>query len=206
MNKSDDSSCDDQLRTSMTLVRDAQAFSEEAWLRLVKTYTPLIRYWIVAKGIQGHDTSDCCQDVFMKASGRLSHFVKNSPHDTFRGWLRSITNRVIADFYKERELERRVFDPVGPSAVKNAPDNFEVDSAMVSQLHCNERYLLAKRVMDILQNDFSVKQTTAFLEVVMNQKRPCDVAATLNTSVNNVYKAKCRILAKIREYFPDYTS
>lgn len=206
MNKPADSSSDDELKTSMTMVRDAQSFDDDAWERLVETYTPLIRYWIVSKGIQREDASDCCQEVFLKASRRLPHFVKNTPQDTFRGWLRSITNRTIADFYKRREKERGVFSFRSFHGFKNAPIDDVVGSEMTSQVLGNERHLLAMHVLNLIRRDFSDKQTTAFLEVVMNQKSPSDVAAKLNTSVNNVYKAKCRILAKIRQHFPDSTT
>lgn len=188
------------LRTSMTLVRDAQAFDEQAWSRLVQTYTPLISLWCASKGIQGHDAGDCCQEVFLRASRTLPSFAKKTPKDSFRAWLRSITSIVTADFYREKY--NAPFPIGGASAVKNVPAG-SMESALTSKLQLSERYVLAKRVMDIISQEFSQRQTKAFINVVMNQQTPSDVAAELKTTVNFVYKAKSRILARIRKLFPE---
>lgn len=198
MAKSSNSSS--ELRTSMTLVREAQAFDEQAWSRLVQTYTPLIYLWCAAKGIQGHDAGDCCQEVFLRASRTLPSFAKKTPKDSFRGWLRTITYIVTADYYREKYNKPT---PVGgSSAVKNVAAG-SIESALTSKLQFSERFLLARRVMDIISQEFSTRQTKAFINVVMNQRAPRDVAAELKTTVNFVYKAKSRILARIRKLFPE---
>ena len=92
----------DELQTSMTLVREAQAFDDDAWRRLVEIYTPLIRFWCAHKGIKSHDGGDCCQEVFMRISRRLPFFKKTKAAHTFRGWLRTITNAVVYDHYRKR--------------------------------------------------------------------------------------------------------
>ena len=196
--KSKDSAA--ELRTSMTLVREAQAFDEQAWAKLVKTYTPLISLWCAAKGIQGHDAGDCCQEVFLRASRTLPNFAKKTPSDSFRGWLRTITYVVAADYYRQKY--NRPLPVAGSSAVKDVAVE-SLESALTSRLHVSERYLLAKRVMDIVSQDFSKRQTEAFINVVIHQRPPSEVAAELKTTVNFVYKAKCRILAKIRTLFPE---
>lgn len=189
-----------ELRTSMTLVRNAQAFDEEAWARLVKTYTPLIILWCASKGIQGHDAGDCCQEVFLRASRTLPNFVKKTPNDSFRGWLRTITYVVAADFYRQKF--NRPLPLGGSSAVKDVADESS-ESTLTSKLQVSERYLLAKRVMEIVNQDFSKRQREAFIKVVIHQRTPSEVAAELKTTVNFVYKAKCRILARVRALFPE---
>lgn len=203
MTQSNESQLKDELQTSMTLVRGAQAFDNDAWLRLVNLYTPLIRYWCTSRGVRGHDIGDCCQDVFMKASNSLPSFQKTDRHHTFRGWLRQITKVVIHDFYRKHYR--------GPAIAVGGTSTVEAMAAHVgnehkgytSHLSKNERYLLARRVMDIIRRDFSPLQTKAFFNVVMHQRKPRDVAEDLKTTVNNVYKAKCRILARIRKMFPE---
>jgi RNA polymerase sigma-70 factor (ECF subfamily) len=203
MTTSGDSNSSDDLKTSMSMVRDAQAQDPDAWLRLVTIYTPLIRLWCITKGIRGHDIADCCQEVFMRASGRLPYFVKKNPKDSFRGWLRKITHVVVANYLRAKYKNVQIV-PGGSSAYEAfvaVPDANSKDS-ISSQIARTERHLLAKRVMDVIQKDFPSRQTKAFVNVVMYERRPRDVAEDLGTSVNFVYKAKCRILAKIRKLFP----
>ena len=205
----------DELQTSMTLVREAQAFDDDAWRRLVEIYTPLIRFWCAHKGVKGHDGGDCCQEVFLRTSRRLPFFKKTKATHTFRGWLRAITNAVVYDHYRKRYDSRAPIIVGDPNALDGLPvnsshsessDSEQEKRSTKSSMTRDERYLLARRVIAVIQNEFSSLQTNAFFDVVMHQRKPRDVAEDLKTSVNNIYKAKCRILARIRKLFPDLDS
>ena len=61
--------------TSATLLEQLRHPSQpDAWERFVSLYTPLIFYWALRKGLQGHDAADLVQDVFLVLVRRLPSF------------------------------------------------------------------------------------------------------------------------------------
>ncbi len=190
----------DDLKTSMSLVNDAQMDDQAAWYRLVKTYTPLISYWCRKRGIRTRDVTDCCQDVFLKISQSLPRFRKTEPSHTFRGWLYTITRYVVADFFGEGiQVGSGGSNAQEMFAAVAADEECEDSSSSVK----NEQVLLSRRIMKMVEKEFSELYVKAFTAVVIHRRKPSEVAEDLGTSVDNIYKAKCRILARIREEFPD---
>src|SRR5262249_61961873 len=88
--------------TSLTLLDRARANDVDAWARLVTLYTPLVRYWCLAGGLQSTDVDDVVQEVCRAALSGLANFRRDRPGDTFRGWLRTITLTALALHFRRR--------------------------------------------------------------------------------------------------------
>src|SRR6266851_1629818 len=88
--------------TSLTLLERVRANDADAWARLVRLYTPLVRYWCSRGGLQDADTDDVVQEVFRAALSGMADFRHDRPGDTFRGWLRGITRNLLALHFRQR--------------------------------------------------------------------------------------------------------
>lgn len=62
---------------------------------------------------------------------------------------------------------------------------------------------LHARAMEIIRAEFEQATWVAFREVVIEQRKPADVAAELGITLNAVYLAKSRILRRLREELGD---
>lgn len=115
---------DSGFATSLTLLEKAQSNDREAWNRLVAIYSPLVFHWCVTGSrLTKEDASDVVQDVFLAVSKSLTRFRHDRDGDTFRGWLRIITQNKIRNFVRQQKKHPR---PRGGSTANlrlmNSPD------------------------------------------------------------------------------------
>ncbi len=64
-----------------------------------------------------------------------------------------------------------------------------------------EEQFLCWRAADLVRRDVEETSWTAFWRVAVEGERPADVASDLGMSINAVYLARVRILARLREEF-----
>jgi RNA polymerase sigma-70 factor, ECF subfamily len=94
------SPCDDEL------VKLAQLGQLEAFTTLYDRYLPVV-YRRVRYVIPEQDIEDVTQEVFMAVIKSLKQFRGDS---LFSTWLRTLTNRQVANYYRQREPLQNLFD------------------------------------------------------------------------------------------------
>src|SRR5437763_2487541 len=100
--------------TSRSLLARVQANEADAWERLVNLHAPLVLHWCRCGGLQHHDVADVFQEVFQAVVAYVGGFRKEREGDTFRGWLRRITQNKLRDHF--RRLGREAQGVGGSSA------------------------------------------------------------------------------------------
>lgn len=177
--------------TPYSLLLAARDGRPEAWNRFVHLYGPLIYRWIRRAGLQSSDAADVTQDVLMSVSKDLVRFDPNRPDVRFRAWLWTITRRRIADAGRNRAPEQAVgsaIDEFGQwSHSDDPPTDPQTDSRTV-----------LRRALAIYRDRFDAKTWRAFWATVVEGREPTEVAQTLGVSRWSVYKARARILQRLR--------
>src|SRR5436190_1979458 len=121
--------------TSRSLLARVQADQPEAWERLVHLYAPLVHHWCRCGGLQDQDVADVFQQVFQAVVIHVSGFRKERAGDTFRGWLRRITQNKMRDHFRRlgRETpgvggssaQQRLVQLPGPQESEEIPQDAE---------------------------------------------------------------------------------
>jgi RNA polymerase sigma-70 factor, ECF subfamily len=188
--------------TSRSLLAQVQADVPQAWDRLVRLYAPLVLRWCRGHGLQDQDAADVFQEVFQAVVVHVGGFRKEREGDTFRGWLRRITQNKVRDHF--RRLGREAQGAGGSSARQRlaqlpvpppAGDDLPADDE-------EERGLLA-RALDLVRADFEPRTWAAFWGTAVEGRPPKDVAADLGMSPGAVRVAKSRVLHRLREELGD---
>ena len=65
---------------------------------------------------------------------------------------------------------------------------------------------IRQRALELLSGQFSARTWTAFYRTTVQGDQPQDVAADLQITVWAVYKARSRVLARLRSEFEDLLS
>lgn len=159
-----------------------------AWGRFVALYTPLLYHWLRGAGLNEHDAADLVQDIFTKLFVQLPTF-KYDPTQSFHAWLRTVAMNCRRDLQKKRA-------PVVGDAMD--PEAF-VPDAIESFIEREYRNQLAVRAMHILRSDFKPQTWQAVWDLVVENKPASEVAASAGMTVQAVYAAKCRVLARLRQ-------
>ncbi len=181
--------------TSSSLLLQAKASNQAAWDRLVSLYSPLIYRWCRRAGLQPADAADVGQEVFRAVARKLNDFRRTGPGDTFRGWLRTITQNKIRDHARIRLV------PLMQDKWLDAQRTPERESAgeVEQQEEVRDSHVLLWRAVELIRSEFEPVTWRAFWLVSVEARLPRDVAADLCVSVNAVYLAKSRVLRRLRE-------
>jgi RNA polymerase sigma-70 factor, ECF subfamily len=189
------------MATSRSLLGRVQADEADAWKRLVDLYAPLVFEWCRRTGLQNQDVADIFQEVFQAVVAHVGNFRKERQGDTFRGWLRRITQNKLRDYFRRRERDTR--GAGGSSALERLaqlPAPLPSDTVLPDDEA--ERGLFA-RGLDRIRCEFENRTWTAFWQTAVEGRSAHDVAADLSMTPGAVRVAKSRVLHRLREEIGD---
>lgn len=182
-----------------SLLERAKSRDEEAWRRLVYIYSPLVYQWCRKAGLEPNTSADVGQEVFVAVARNVGEFRRDTPGDSFRGWLCRITQNKLNDHW--RALNRNpaiVGDGLAEDLAASIGDS-DSDSAVMDNE--TDTRLLFQRVVDFVRGQFSDEDWRAFWRVTVDQVPAAQVADELGCTRNKVYVAKSRIMGSIRREF-----
>ncbi len=177
--------------THHSLLLAAREGRPEAWNRFVHLYGPLVYRWVRRSGYQSSDAADVTQDVMMSVSRDLANFDPSRADAKFRGWLWTITRRRIADKCRSRPIERDLGSAAGELPAPTLPVDPPTDAGL-------DRHALLTRALAIYRDRFDPKTWQAFWATVVESRDPDEVAKSIGVSRWTVYKARARILQRLR--------
>jgi RNA polymerase sigma-70 factor, ECF subfamily len=183
--------------TSTGLLQSVQSHDADAWRRLVRLYGPLVYRWARQAGLQAADAADITQDVFQTVAACVGEFRRCQTGDSFRGWLRAITRNKIGDQF--RRLQSNVLAKGGTAAMEQmhaVPALSE--QASPSDKVCEDG-LLSQGAMALVRSEFEDRTWQAFWKTAAEGRPTADVAQELGMTLQAVYKAKSRVLARLRQ-------
>ncbi len=178
--------------TSPTLIVSVRDGDDAAWRRLVKIYGPLVFRWCQRCGLQESDAFDASQEVLMGVNRSLEKFEHQACGGSFRAWLWTITRNKVANFRDQSSNEPKAGGGTQAlQAIESLPDKSPETSEDIAELHL--------RALEGLKLTFTTQTWTAFWRVAVEGDAAADVAEDLGITVWAVYKARSRILLKLKE-------
>jgi RNA polymerase sigma-70 factor (ECF subfamily) len=182
--------------TSHTLLERVQRLDPEAWRRFAALYAPIVYRWAIRYGLQPHDASDVTQDTFQAVAQNIQRFQRRTASDSLRGWLWAITRNKIRDHFRQRQKQPAA---IGGSEAHgqlqqtpNPPEHLEESADLVAAE-------LSNRAMRLIQNEFEATTWQAFWATAVEGRYVADVATQLGLTQAAVYKAKSRVLLRLRQ-------
>jgi RNA polymerase sigma-70 factor (ECF subfamily) len=179
----------------------ARSANPNAWVIIVTRYSPKIMTWMLLAGVDSSDAPDLLQDVWRSVLVSLKNFRREKHDDTFRGWLRTITQRRIADYFESRSQQPRHIPLAQLESIQSQKLLTDEITSNVS-----ERVKLLQKSMQQVESE--VKPTTwlVFQMHVIEEKSVEDVAAILKIPTYSVYTSKSRVIKRLRELLEDNQS
>jgi len=172
----------------------------EAWRRLTQLFGPLVYHWCRRSGLRPADSADVVQEVFRSVAMGLAGFRRDRPGDTFRGWIATIARNRIRDHFR-----RCSKGPQGRGGtdfqqrILNLPAADE-DASLDGQSTASDQSRgVLHRAVNLVRAEFEDRTWQAFWRTAVQHQAASDAAADLGISVNAVYKAKSRVLRRLRD-------
>ena len=184
-------------RTSPSLLLRVQADDQAAWTRLVDLYAPLVYHWCRRAQLGSEDTADVFQETFRALAQHIRDFRRDRTGDTFRGWLRTITQNKIRDHFRRLQNEPKAVGGTDANLRMNsAPDPISLEEDESEQKIVNQ---VLHRTLETIRGEFEERTWHAFWQVQIEGKSTSDVGAALGMTAAAVRKAKLRVLARLRQ-------
>ena len=181
---------------SSTLLQRVKARRPEAWERLVDLYGPVVYRWCRQSGVASADAADLVQEVFSSVATHVADFRREGSGDSFGAWLGTITRNKVRDFYRrrrDRPAARGGTDAQQQFLQIPEPPDFSQPSHQPTR-----EGLLSRQALDLVRAEFENRTWEAFWRTTVDGQKPADVAEDLGMSLHAVYKAKSRVLRRLR--------
>ncbi len=151
--------------------------------------------------MQPQDASDVMQDVFQSLLPDLASFRRRNAQDSFRGWLWTVCRNKIRDhFRRQKNRAQAVGGTQAHQVLQRMAEVLPNSSDEESQTELSG---VRRRALELLSGNFESRSWQAFWRSAIEGDAPADVATDLGISVWAVYKARARVLQKLREEFAD---
>lgn len=187
----------DKVTSLSLLVRLRDSSDDDAWRDFRDLYGPLIRHWLMRRGVREHDADDVGQDVMQLLVTELAKFEHNGRIGALRCWLRQVVANRLKTFW--RQQNRRV-DPTGGSDYGAMADQLADPNSQLSRLWDDEYHrAVCDRLLNLAKSEFQPQTMDAFRGVAIEGRRASEVAEELGMTANAVRIAQSRVMRRLRE-------
>lgn len=158
-----------------------------AWNEFVALYGPKIHQWCCHRGLQPQDAEDVTQNVLIRIARNMQSFVYD-PGQSFRGWLRRITENAVIDLFRERK-RNQVGDENTLALLENTEARVELAERLKEVFDIELLQEAKLRVKERIES----KRWQAWELTAVEQLSGSEVADRLKMNVATVYSSRYQV-------------
>ena len=187
----------DPAPTSPTLLNDVRnPGDQQAWEQFHARYAPMIRGW--CQRWFPREADDMVQEVMGELVFIMRSFTYKPEEGRFRGWLKTVTHRMMARLKRSRPLLVD-FD---------ALDAAEASTDLWERIGAEYDLELLERAKRKVRGRVEPRTWSAYEETAEQLRGPAEVARELGMKIGAVYQAKSHVLKLLQQEvtFLDHSS
>lgn len=175
---------------------------ERSWRDFFETYWRLIYSTARKGGLSDAEAQEVVQETVIAVAKKMKDFKYDPAVGSFKGWLKLVTRRRIADQYRKRKpQEVGLADAdtagAGTRAIEKLPG--EAGDTVDAAWEVDWQQSLLDRAVELVRTQISPRQYQIFDLYVLRQWPASQVAASLDISTAQVHLAKHRVQAQIKK-------
>ena len=184
--------------TSLSLLERLRDSSDnDAWQRFHDLYGPMIRYWLVRRGVHDADADDIQQDVMQLAVVELAEFQHNGRVGALRCWLRQVVGNRLRGYWRRKNRDGAA--PEASAFITLAEQLADPESDLSRAWDEEYHRVVCSRLLSMAQDEFEPQTMAAFRRVALDGLKPAEAAIELGMTANAVRIAQSRVLRRLRE-------
>ena len=190
----------ERTRASLILrLQDAEDMA--AWDEFSAIYGPVVFNVATSRGFQSADAENLVQEVFMAVVSSVTNWLQRDDRGSFRAWLLRIARNAAADMITQKATRSLGLD--GSDAQVHVA-NLPAPSALSSALDLEYERLVFQWASERVRASVAEHTWQAFRLTSIEEMSVDAAAAQLNTRPGNIYFARSRVLARIKELVQRY--
>lgn len=147
--------------------------------------------WIRRCGVQSADAADVMQETFIAVLRAIGRFDADRSGSTFRGWLWTIA--------KNKMRDRQRLDTRDAAVAIGGMDWDAVERVHPPSEIVDDQRGIQMQMLEVLRGSIEPKTWTMFYRVIVEGHDAADVAEDMHVSRWTVYKARARVLSRLRQ-------
>ncbi len=181
-------------QTRQSLLIRLQQQSEDAWSEFLSIYEKSILDYARRRGLQDADAQDVTQEVLAAVGQKVNSWESDPEKGKFRGWLFRVARNIAVDKIIEQSKKAELNGSRAAEAI--ATQARDQESLIFWN---NYRKQLMHWAAEKVRPHVSKTSWQAFWMTAIEGQPAPKVAQALDLAIGNVYAAKFRIVARIRE-------
>lgn len=175
-----------------------------AWDEFAGIYGPVVFNVATSRGFQPADAENLVQEVFMAVANSVSSWLQRDDRGSFRAWLLRITRNAAVDMITQKATRSLGVDGSEAQvhlvnlAARSSP------SELSGALDLEYERIVFQWASERVRNSVADHTWQAFLLTSIEELSVEEAAARLNTRPGNIYFARSRVMARIRELVQQY--
>ena len=190
----------ERTRASLILrLQDAEDMA--AWDEFSAIYGPVVFNVATSRGFQSADAENLVQEVFMAVVSSVTNWLQRDDRGSFRAWLLRIARNAAADMITQKATRSLGLD--GSDAQVHVA-NLPAPSALSSALDLEYERIVFQWASEQVRASVAEHTWQAFWLTSIEEMSVDAAAALLNTRPGNIYFARSRVMARIKELVQRY--
>jgi RNA polymerase sigma-70 factor (ECF subfamily) len=192
---------EDPLPTRQSLLERLKRWDDqESWRDFFNLYWGLLYATAIKAGLSDSEAQDVVQDTIILVSRKMEGFKYDPVVDSFKGWLLYLTRKRVALEYRRR-ARRRPQTPADPNQLSEEiealpdPGGLGLEKVWDEEWH---RTMWDAAIAQV-KKQVAMKQFQMFDLYVVKERPAQEVAQALGVAVAQVYLAKHRISALVKQ-------
>lgn len=183
---------------STLLARLKNRSDAEAWSQFQKLYAPLLYRYARGRGLSREDAEDIRDQCLEAVARKIGTFEYDKEKGGFKNWLYQIAHRKTIDLLRKRH--ERIADSRELGALPDpgpTPDE-------IWERHWEQEHL--RYCFEQIRGSVSEMNYRAFHMLLFEECSVDEVCGRLGLNANQVYKAKSRVLRRVRQHMARFDS
>ncbi len=189
-------------RTRPTLLERLRDASDPmAWDEFFRRYWPVAYAYARHRGCSEHTAEEIVQELMLTVFRQRGVFRYDPARGRFRDWLHRVVRNLVAE--QRRRPSDRIRARGGASSSQVVePESTEPRPDAVWESAFEGALLTA--LVDFVRHEADPRDFVAFELTVLRERRPGEVARITGMTRNMVYKARRKLLRRLRQLAGDY--
>jgi RNA polymerase sigma factor (sigma-70 family) len=182
--------------TRSSMIRDLklEEVSQERWQEFEQVYKPLLLFWMKKKNVPASAKDEVLQECWISAFKAIGKFERDADKGSFRGWLRTIVHRRVADYFRSLPKDQAV-----PQEWLNdivTPEQMDAEELEEEKEALRE---IEARALSVVRGSIKNENTWKMFWMTAVEKVPTEeVAQQFNVSKAGVRMAKQRVVKRLK--------